>query len=113
VGKYYEGQTLSREEKLERQRAVDAEAIESRAIRNLSELNKSIEAQAEKNVRAMKGIDELTDPTKLAQLQRNEIARLRAENQPLIDRLYKKSNLEMPTFSSAPSVSTQGYKLVK
>jgi hypothetical protein len=76
-------------------------------------LNKSIEAQAEKNVRAMKGIDELTDPAKLAQLQRNEIARLRAENQPLIDRLYKKSNLEMPTFSSTPSVSTQGFKLVK
>jgi soluble lytic murein transglycosylase-like protein len=103
IGKYYDSQTLSKEDKLRLQERQLSEGIESKAERNILELNKNIEAQAIKNVSAMKGIDELTDPAKLAQLQKNEIARLKAENQPLFDKLYKKAGLEMPTLSSPTS----------
>jgi len=103
IGKYYGSQTLSKEDKLKLQERQLVEGIESKAERNILELNKNIEAQAIKNVKEMKGIDELTDPAKLAQLQRNEIARLKAENQPLFDKLYKKAGLEMPTLSSPTS----------
>ena len=104
IGKYYGSQTLSKEDKLKLQKEQLAESIGSKAERNILELNKNIEAQAIRNVNAIlgKGIDSL-DPAKLTQLQNNEIARLKAESQPLLDKLYKKAGLEMPTLSSPTS----------
>jgi hypothetical protein len=86
-------------------KAVFEEGIEKNALANIAEINKNIELQAEKNVRSMKGVNEIIDPAKLFQLQQAEIARLRAEAQPLLDSLYRKANLEMPKFSS-PSASS-------
>jgi hypothetical protein len=83
------------------------EGVEKNALAKIAEINKNIELQAEKNVKAMKGVDEILDPAKLAQLQNAEIARLKSENQPLFDKLYKKAGLEMPTLSSKPTSALQ------
>jgi hypothetical protein len=114
IGKYYNSQTLSKEDKLKLQERQLTEGTEAKAERNLLDLTKSIEAQAAKNVTAMKGINELTDPAKLTQLQQSEIARLTALNQPLIDKLYKKAKLEMPIFSPPTSaLQTQADAILK
>jgi hypothetical protein len=105
IGDYYKSGIQSKEDKM-------AQQTYDRAVLGIRELEKNIEAAAARNVSQLKGINEAINPAEMQALMERERARLRALADPQFRSLYKRADIEMPTFSTAP-VDTTGWGKVK
>jgi hypothetical protein len=105
IGDYYKSGIQSKEDKM-------AQQTYDRAIVGIRELEKNIESAAARNVSQLKGMNEAINPAEMQALMDRERARLRALADPQFRSLYKRADIEMPTFSTAP-VDTTGWGKVK
>ena len=106
VGKYYEGQTLSKEERAELQRQkLEADKIKS-ARDDFYQFQKMVDEGFAKQY-PMAAIT--PDDPKTIRLKQEWIAK----NSPVLDSLRKSAYPNLPSIVSSAPVSTQGFKLVK
>jgi hypothetical protein len=106
VGKYYEGQTLSKEERAELQR----QKLEADKIKNARDDYFQYQKMVDEGFAKQYPMAAITpDDPKTIRLKQEWIAK----NSPVLESLRKSAYPNLPAVGSSAPVSTQGFKLVK
>jgi hypothetical protein len=113
VGKYYDSQTLGKEEKLALQQKTLQDRQYERSVAEITRINTAIENAAKNNIAAQKNIETIIDPVKLEMLVQKERARLQSIAEPQLKSLYAKAGIEMPDFSPTNALFTQADSIIK
>lgn len=113
VGKYYDSQIESKEEKLNRQKSVDASNLVQKALIGITQINDNMAKALKTFVELDKDFTTQIDPEKRAQLIARERARLDAQAKPLLTKYYAQAEMPMPDFSPTSDIFSKADAVIK